>query len=276
MKPLALVVENDAGTRRLLDVLLSRAGMEVDLAPTGTDALIALQHVQYDFVVLELLLPGRAGMELLTWLEEERPHMLARALVVSSASPAQLALVTERWPAARVIRKPFELGEILETAAALAAERQERTRSAAENFCRYSMRAGAKAGVVVAATNGVIAPMLSFGYTAAMVRSYFPLPVDAPYPLCAAVREEKPVWIASVSAAAHDYPTLAQVWEANQSRALATVPLRDEGRVIGAAGWTFREARLFSAAEQKLFTDIASAIPQWLAQDGNAAATFDS
>ena len=35
MKPLALVIENDAGTRKLLNVLLTRVGMDVDLVPTG-------------------------------------------------------------------------------------------------------------------------------------------------------------------------------------------------------------------------------------------------
>ena len=267
MKPLALVIENDASTRKLLDVLLSRVGFEVDLVPTGTDASIILQHVEYDLLMIDLLLPGKSGVELLEWLAAERPHMLSRAVVLSSATPAKLDAVRERWPRVRTIRKPFELGEVLELAQHITASgrREPGEASALEKFCRHSMRAGAKAGVVVGVNGAVLEPLLSFGYSAAILDSYFPISVDAPYPLCATIRHDKPLWIASVVAAAPDYPTLAAVWEANESRAVAAVPLRGGTGVIGAIGWSFREPRLFSEREQQIFTGIAEAVPEWLA-----------
>lgn len=268
MKPLALVVENDASTRKLLDVLLSRIGMEVDLVPTGSDASIILRHVEYDVMLLDLLLPGKNGLELLAWLAEERPRTLSRVVVLSSASPAQLEDVRARWPQVRTIRKPFELGEVLELTQHIAAAREPREQGAEEKFCRYSMRAGAKAGVVVAADGQGLEPLLSFGYAPAILEGWFPLPLDAPYPLCAAVRHDKPLWIASVLAAAPEYPTLAAVWEANESRAIAAVPLRDRNRLLGAIGWSFREARLFSEAEQQVLTGIAEAVPEWLGLHG--------
>ncbi|HVE72815.1 MAG TPA: response regulator [Thermoanaerobaculia bacterium] len=267
MKPLALVIENDAGTRRLLDVLLSRVGMDVDLAPSGTDALILLQNVQYDVVLIDLFLPGKSGLELLEWIAEERPELLARAVVVSSAPPSRLDELSARWPQIRTIRKPFELGEVLETTQAIVADRVPRVQTPAEKFCRHSIRAGAKAGVVVARRDEYISPVLSFGYTREMIDQYFPLPLDAPYPLTATMRNGKPVWIASLVMAAPDYPTLAPVWEANESRALATVPLLESSRVVGAVGWSFREPRLFSPAEQQVFTEIAEALPDWLNLD---------
>lgn len=264
MKPLALVVENDAGTRKLLDVLLSRVGLEVDLVPTGSDASIILKHVEYDVLLIDLLLPGKNGRELLGWMAEERPHLLSRTVVLSSASPAQLEDVRASWPQVRTIRKPFELSEMLELTQAIAAAREPREQSAEEQFCRYSMRAGAKAGIVVAANGAGLEPILSFGYTPAMLENWFPLPIDAPFPLCASVRHGKPLWIASVLAAAPEYPTLAAVWEANESRAIAAVPLRDGDRLLGAIGWSFREVRLFSEAEQQVFASIAEALPEWL------------
>src|SRR3712207_869299 len=113
MRPLALIVENDSGTRRLLDVLLSRVGLDVDRVANGDDAFIALQHVAYDMLLIDFLLPGRSGAQLLEWLSEERPHLLSRTIVLSSATPARLEALRERWPAVRTIRKPFELGEVL-------------------------------------------------------------------------------------------------------------------------------------------------------------------
>jgi CheY-like chemotaxis protein len=271
MKPLALVIENDAGTRKLLDVLLSRLGLDVDLVPTGNDAAIILQHVEYDVLLIDLLLPGKSGTKLLEELAAERPHMLSRAVVISSASPAQLEALRERWPAVRTIRKPFELGEVIDAAQQIAAARAPRALTAEEKFCRYSMRAGAKAGVIVRANGNVLEPILSFGYTREMVEGYFPLSVDAPYPLCTTVRHGRPLWIASVVASAPEYPTLAAVWEKNESRAVAAVPLRDGKRVVGAIGWSFREPRLFSEAEQQLLTEIAETVPEWIRAEQSAA-----
>ncbi|HYC93949.1 MAG TPA: response regulator [Thermoanaerobaculia bacterium] len=271
MKPLALVIENDAGTRKLLDVLLSRLGLEVDLVPTGNDAGVVLQHVEYDVLLVDLLLPGKSGTQLLEELAAGRPHMLSRAVVISSASPVQLEALRERWPAVRTIRKPFELGEVIEATQQITAARVPRSLTAEEKFCRHSMRAGAKAGIIVRANGGVLEPLLSFGYTPEMVDSYFPLAVDAPYPLCKAVRHGKPMWIASVIAVAPEYPTLAPVWERNESRAVATVPLREGSRIVGAAGWSFREPRLFSEVEQQVLTGIAEAIPEWLRDEQSAA-----
>ncbi len=264
MKPLALVIENDAGTRKLLNVLLTRVGMDVDLVPTGDDAFIMLQHVQYDVLVIDLLLPGKSGMELLEWLSAERPHLLSRSIVLSSATPAQLDTVRTQWPEVLAIRKPFELGEVLGATQHIATRSSAREESALAKFCRHSMRAGAKAGVVVVPSNGRLELVLSFGYTKDMLEAYFPLAADAPYPLSTAMRHGKPLWLASLIAAAPDYPMLAPVWQANASRAVAALPLRDHGRIIGAVGWSFREPRLFSEAEQQIFLEIAEALPEWM------------
>ncbi|HEX6086614.1 MAG TPA: response regulator [Thermoanaerobaculia bacterium] len=271
MKPLALVIENDAGTRKLLDVLLSRLGLEVDLVPTGSDAAVVLQHVEYDALLIDLLLPGRSGIQLLEWLAQERPHMLARSIVISSASPANLEALRERWPDVHTIRKPFELGEVLEETQRVVSLRVPRTPTVEEKFCRHSMRAGAKAGIIVRASGNALEPVLSFGYEPAMMTSYFPMPLDAQYPLCAAMRHGKPMWIASVVAAAPEYPTLAPVWEKNESRAIATMPLREGNRVVGAIGWSFREPRLFSEVEQQLLTEIAEAVPEWMRAEQSTA-----
>ena len=260
MKPLALVIENDGSTRKLLDVLLTRSGLQVDVVPTGSDALILLENVRYDFLLINVVLPGTSGVQVLEWIARERPRMLTRCVVLSSAPEWQLLKIQERWKQVRVIRKPFELGDIIETAQALTAVREERVPSFAEEFCRCSVRAGAKAGVVVK-TNGHHVELLQmFGYASGEAESYFPLALDAALPLCAAIRNARPVWLASLTTAQTEYPLLAPVFEKNESRALAVVPLMRDTHVIGAAGWSFREQRLFIDAEQQLFTAIAATL----------------
>ena len=262
MKPLALVIENDSGTRRLLDVLLTRSGLEVDLVPGANDALILLRNARYDMLFIDLLLPGTTGMQLLEWIETEQPQMLAKVMVVSSAPEWQLQRVRDRWPQARVIRKPFELGEIVERSQEIAANREPHRPSLTEAFCRHSVRAGARAGVIVRKNGTTIEPVYSFGYEPGEVDSYFPLALDAPVPLCAAIRNTTPVWLASVTMATAEYPLLRPVFERNESRALAVVPLLRDGFAIGAAGWSFREPRLFTEAEQQIFLSIAATLAE--------------
>lgn len=265
MKPLALVIENDSGTRKLLDVLLTRFGFEVDLVATGMDAVTLLENVEYSVLILDLLIPGRSGTEILQWLDRERPEMRSRIVVLSSSSPVRLDAVRDEWPGVRTIRKPFELGAVVEAAAEASANSVRREPTPAENFCRFSVRAGAKAGVIVTAADGQVAPVLTFGYEPETVQRFFPMSVDSAYPLCSSIRTAKPVWIPSLTSSGADYPVLQPVWSTHESRALAVVPLLHDGRAIGAAGWTFREPRLFNDREQQLLTAIADRVNEWFA-----------
>ena len=258
MKPLALVIENDAGTRKLLDVLLTRSGLEVDLVPSGSDALVLLENARYDVVLIDLLLPGTSGIQVLEWIARARPQTLARSIVLSSASERQLQRVRDQWPQVQIIRKPFELGEVIEATQAMTATREERSPSFAETFCRRSVRAGASAGLIVGKTGPRVEALHSFGYQPGEVESYFPLPLEALVPICAAIRNATPVWLASVTLARADYPLLKPSFEKNESRALAVVPLLRDGRAVGAVGWSFREPRLFTEAEQQTFLAIAA------------------
>jgi len=260
MKPLALVVENDAGTRKLLDVLLSRFGFEVDLAPTGSDGLILLRTVDYDAILIDLLLPGASGFEILERLSAEDADIVRRVIVLSSASEKELRRVREQWPATTVIRKPFELGEMIEAAQSAIANRPPRTPDLREMFSRASMRAGAKAGVIVRTDGRDVEQVDAFGYEPGVFESFFPMQLDAPYPLCAAMRHARPVWIASLAAVAPEYPMLMPVWTLHESRALAAVPLMHDGVVFGATGWSFREPRLFNEMEQSTFMSIAASV----------------
>lgn len=265
MKPLVLVVENDRGTRKLLEVLLSRFGLAVDLVPTGSDALLLLEHVEYELLFIDLMLAATTGMDVLASIAANRPAMLARAVVLSSAAPVQLERVREKWPAVRTIRKPFELTEIVELAQAAASSPPRAEASIIEQFTRRSVAVGAKAGVITRLAGDKLMPILWYGYPAGTIEPYAPIAVASPMPICAAVRKAEPVWIASVAAADHGYPQLLPVWEQLGSRAVAAVPIMKDGVVIGATGWSFREPRLFHEPEQQAFVAIADSISGRLA-----------
>ncbi|PRY14856.1 CHASE3 domain-containing protein [Pontibacter ummariensis] len=57
----ALVVDDDAYSRTLCNLILSRWGIEVHLANDGQEALALVQQHQYDVVLTDIQLPGMSG-----------------------------------------------------------------------------------------------------------------------------------------------------------------------------------------------------------------------
>jgi len=58
-----LVVDDDYAIRESLDRSLRANGFEVELASDGTQALLAIEGVSFDAVVLDILMPGRSGID---------------------------------------------------------------------------------------------------------------------------------------------------------------------------------------------------------------------
>jgi two-component system sensor histidine kinase BarA len=62
-QPKILVVDDDALNQRMMKVLLTREGYQVDVAPSGFAALDAVKLQQYDVVFMDLQMPDMDGIE---------------------------------------------------------------------------------------------------------------------------------------------------------------------------------------------------------------------
>ena len=60
-----LVIDDEAGIRESLEVLLSLEGYSVRTAPDGEQGLRMLEMDSFDLVLLDLALPGQSGLDLL-------------------------------------------------------------------------------------------------------------------------------------------------------------------------------------------------------------------
>ena len=72
-----LVVDDEPDITALVAYHLARAGYRVKTAATGPEALEAVRPEPPDLIVLDLMLPGRSGLEVLAELrrrEETRGH----------------------------------------------------------------------------------------------------------------------------------------------------------------------------------------------------------
>ena len=66
-----LVVEDDIGTGDYLKKGLGKAGYGVDLARTGTDGLFRALEQDYDAIVLDVMLPGLDGWQIIEVLRKK-------------------------------------------------------------------------------------------------------------------------------------------------------------------------------------------------------------
>lgn len=105
-----LVVEDDAAIRDGLELNLELEGHSVTSAADGERALEALQRQTFDLVLLDVMLPGRNGFEVLRALRATRRD-LPVILLTARAEEADKVLGLELG-ADDYITKPFGLGEL--------------------------------------------------------------------------------------------------------------------------------------------------------------------
>jgi CheY-like chemotaxis protein len=112
MRPKALVVEDEAVTRTLLEQLLESLDCDVDLAVDGEQALSLLLAHNYDIVLLDIMLPKISGIEVMEALRRERPRMLGCVIVVTGLD---LREIRSLFPAVHdTLSKPVLPGRLRE------------------------------------------------------------------------------------------------------------------------------------------------------------------
>ena len=65
-----LVVDDNANTRRLMEIVLRQNGFEPLLASDAAQALKLMEHSHVDLVVLDVMMPGMDGYEFLQTIRE--------------------------------------------------------------------------------------------------------------------------------------------------------------------------------------------------------------
>lgn len=80
-----LVVEDEAKTAKFLKKGLTEAGYVVDVASNGPDGLHLALEVEFDMIILDIMLPGMNGWEVLTRLRQEGGQSLVLILTARDA-----------------------------------------------------------------------------------------------------------------------------------------------------------------------------------------------
>ncbi len=106
-----LVIEDEAKVARALNDGLSREGYEVTVARTGEEGYYLLDSAPFDLVVLDLMLPGRDGLEVLATMRS-RDRRIA-VLIVTARDAVEDRVIGLDAGADDYLVKPFAFAELL-------------------------------------------------------------------------------------------------------------------------------------------------------------------
>jgi two-component system chemotaxis response regulator CheY len=120
MKFRVLVVDDSALSRRSLRQILEPAGYEVAEAEDGLSALERYFLDRPDIVLLDLVMKGMYGLDVLTKIRELDPD--AKVIVVSADIQTSSQELVEQAGAKAFVNKPFDKPEILKALASVLAE----------------------------------------------------------------------------------------------------------------------------------------------------------
>jgi two-component system, OmpR family, copper resistance phosphate regulon response regulator CusR len=106
-----LIVEDDAKTASFLKRGFSEAGFLASQAPDGLDAMHQIETTTFDLIVLDIMLPGMDGLQVLSWM---RSRGLQTPVLILTARDA----VSDRVRGLEVgaddyLVKPFAFSELL-------------------------------------------------------------------------------------------------------------------------------------------------------------------
>lgn len=109
-----LLVDDDSSVRTSLQIGLNSAGFQVEEAVDGNQALWKLQHASYDWMVTDIIMPDREGIDLIRTVRRQFPDLRIIAMSGSSRGPTEGYLKIARlFGAHHTLQKPFAYPELV-------------------------------------------------------------------------------------------------------------------------------------------------------------------
>jgi DNA-binding response OmpR family regulator len=115
----ALVVEDDAAIREILELHLGLAGFTIEGVPDGRRALDRIRQQRFDLLLLDVMLPGLDGVSLCRAARNDGPNVDTPILMLTARDSESDTVVGLESGADDYLTKPFGIRELQARVSAL-------------------------------------------------------------------------------------------------------------------------------------------------------------
>lgn len=109
------LIEDEMAISEAISFLLEREGWHVDTVANGAEALDAIRECRPDVVVLDLMLPGRSGYEILSDIRADPSLAHVKVLMLTARGQVQDRERAAKLGVDRFMTKPFSNLELVST-----------------------------------------------------------------------------------------------------------------------------------------------------------------
>ena len=141
-----LIAEDEIATAKALKLLLEKAKYSVDIVHNGNDAWNAVSSGSYEVIVLDIMMPGMNGLEVLSLIRKK--HITTPVLMLTAKAELEDRVAGLEAGADDYLAKPFATSELIARINALGrrSENYADSLQTAGNLVldsnRYEMRVG--------------------------------------------------------------------------------------------------------------------------------------
>jgi DNA-binding response OmpR family regulator len=114
-KSKVLIAEDEANIVESLSYILRRADIDVDTASNGADALDRLRRSRFSALILDIMMPGMNGFDVLRAVRADPALVSLPVMVLTAKGQARDRRVAEEIGANAFITKPFSNAEVVES-----------------------------------------------------------------------------------------------------------------------------------------------------------------
>ncbi|MFW2367045.1 MAG: response regulator [Desulforhopalus sp.] len=100
-----LVVDDESRIRDACQLVLGEQGLEVAVASDGEQGVEMIQKEHFDVILVDLMMPGLSGLEVLSFVKEKHPHTVV--IVITGYATLEHSIEAMKKGAFDFIPKPF-------------------------------------------------------------------------------------------------------------------------------------------------------------------------
>jgi DNA-binding response OmpR family regulator len=108
-----LVIEDEPNIIEAISFILKRDGWRVDTHSNGHDAVEVVRAKRPDLVVLDVMLPGKSGFEILKELRGIPETAKLPVLMLTARGQTKDREMAQRYGVSKFMTKPFSNAEVL-------------------------------------------------------------------------------------------------------------------------------------------------------------------